>query len=257
MKVDKVLWASSPEYSDFWNVNSMVHNQLLGVECVLLFYGKKSDYNLSEKYGTVIECEFESPENQIPQLVWNKWQYTSREPETTWLIGDIDQIPLQKFHFIDQVKDVPDDYYVHLAEDAFTLDWRFSRERLVGHYHVAKGKVFSEALNLSEKTLTEHVDTMVETAKSENKPIWAYEEWYTADLIKKNNYIEQFQGFNRPFERKICRSTECSYDPDLVGNNHYVDIHCPRPYSAHSGLINYIIDQFWQISTNHKHLLSK
>lgn len=250
MKIDKVLWASSPEYSDFWNINSMIHNKLLGLDCVLLFYGKKKDYDLSEKYGTIIECDFEHSDNKLPQLVWNKWQHTASEPETTWLIGDIDQIPLQKFHFIDQIKYVTDDFYVHLAEDAFTTDWKFTRERLVGHYHVAKGKVFSEALDLKSKTLLDHVKTMLKTSKLENKPIWAYEEWYTADLIKKNKYLNKFKGFNRPFERKICRSTGCRHDESLINHNYYVDIHCPRPYNSHSKIVNSILDKFWGINSH-------
>ena len=33
------------------------------------------------------------------QLIFNKWYYTQNEPETTWLVGDIDLLPLQKsFH---------------------------------------------------------------------------------------------------------------------------------------------------------------
>tara|TARA_B100001939_G_scaffold319933_1_gene308416 strand:- start:8162 stop:8920 length:759 start_codon:yes stop_codon:yes gene_type:complete len=248
MKIDKVLWASSPEYSDFWNINSMIHNKLLGLDCVLLFYGKKKDYDLNEKYGTIVECEFESPDNKIPQLIWNKWQHTASEPETTWLIGDIDQIPLQKFHFTDQVKEVPENFYVHLAEDAFTTDWKFRKERLVGHYHVAKGKVFSEALDLNQKTLIEHVQTIILNSASENEPIWAYEEWYIPQLIKKNKYVDKFKGFSRPFKRKICRSTGCRYDKSLIDNNYYVDIHCPRPYSSHSEFINNLIKKFWKIN---------
>lgn len=259
MKIDKVIWASSAQYSDFWNINSFIHKEFLGLDCVLLLYGKKNDLNLSEDYGEIIECETDPilphagvmPANLVPQLIFNKWHYTKNEPDTTWLIGDIDQIPLQKEHFIDQLHHVSDSTYVHLAEEAgncFTPDWKYKRERLVGHYHVAKGKVFSEALNLNGKTLLEHAKTILSQSKLEEKPTWAYEEWYTADLIKQNRYMNRFRGFNRPRNRKICRSDGCSYDQNLVDMdmNHYVDIHCPRPYNLNSELINNILTKFWK-----------
>ncbi len=244
MKINKVLWSSSIEYCDFWNVNSMIHNKFLGLDCVLLLYGKKSECDVSEEYGQVIECEFEEGAPDIPQLIFNKWHYTKNEPETTWLIGDIDQIPLQKEHFIDNIKNVPEDHYVHLAEDAFTVNWKTERERLVGHYHAAKGKVFNEALDLNV-SLIDHVKNMVSFSEKEKKSIWAYEEWYTADLIKHCNYLSKFTGFNRPSERKICRSKNCSYDPSLGAKSKYVDIHCPRPFKKNEKQIKEILRHFW------------
>ena len=152
MKVDKVIWSSSAEYSDFWNINSLIHNKFLGLDCVLLLYGKKKELGLSEEFGKIIELDFEEGAPHIPQLVFNKWHYTKNEPETTWLVGDIDQIPLQKNHFINIVKDVPEDSYAHLAEDACRNAgapyWKETKGPIVGHYHIAKGKTFDKTFLL-------------------------------------------------------------------------------------------------------------
>ena len=32
MKIDKVIWSASEEYSDFWNINSKLHNKYLGMD---------------------------------------------------------------------------------------------------------------------------------------------------------------------------------------------------------------------------------
>jgi hypothetical protein len=222
----------------------MVHNKFLGLDCVLLLYGKKSECNVSEEYGQVVECEFEEGVPDIPQLVFNKWHYTRNEPETTWLIGDIDQIPLQKEHFVDSIKNVPEDHYVHLAEDAFTVNWKTKRERLVGHYHVAKGKVFNEALDLNV-SLVDHVKNMVFGSQKEKKSIWAYEEWYTADLIKANNYLNKFTGVSRSPRMKIDRQFNCSFDSSPSNKNNYVDIHCPRPFKKNKAQIEEVLSHFW------------
>ena len=245
MKIDKVLWSSSVEFSDFWNVNSMIHNKFLGLECILLLHGKRDQCDVSEKYGKVIEFEFGEGRNALSELCFNKFHYTQNEPETTWLVGDMDQIPLQQNHFINLVKDVPEDFYVHLAEDAICSlgekDWKKERGALVGHYHVAKGKVFKEALSLSN-SLQSDVAKMLDKADKDNMKIWAFEEFHTADLIKENNYLDKFTGFSRPHVRKICRSHGCRFDPDTD----YVDIHCPRPFSSHKEQIHAILKTFWE-----------
>ena len=251
MKIDKVIWSSSVEYSDFWNINSLIHNKFLGLDCVLLLYGKKKDLGLSEEFGEIIELDFDENAPKIPQLIFNKWHYTKNEPETTWLIGDIDQIPLQKQFFIDKIGGVPEDSYCHLSENECQMSgapcWKSSRGPLVGHYHVAKGKIFNEVLNL-DVSLVDHTNTLVGNSKKDKQPVWAYEEWYTADLIKASKV--KFYAFKRKghgnLGNKICRSTNSSYNPELLKSKiYYEDYHCPRPYEDHKSQINEILKIAW------------
>ena len=238
MKIDKAIWTSSVEYSDFWNINSYLYNKYLGMDCVLLLYGNKDECDVSEEYGQVIEVPFVDGLDQIPQLVFNKWYYTKNEPDTTWLIGDIDQLPLQKSHFVDQIADIPDDHYVHLAEDAgkhLGLDF------LVGHYHVGKGSTMCEALEL-DKPFEFHVQNLINEANSKNRPVWAYEEPYTTNMIRKN-YSDRFTGVSRVNDRKICRSNNCQFNPNI--KDYYVDFHCPRPFKDNSRQIMEVLEFFW------------
>jgi hypothetical protein len=222
MKIDKAIWASSVEYSDFWNVNSYLHNKYLGMDCVLLLYGNKDECDVSEEYGKVIEVPFVDGLDEIPQLIF----------------GDIDQLPLQKAHFVDKIADIPDDHYVHLAEDAgkhLGLDF------LVGHYHVGKGSTICKALEL-DKPFEFHVENLINEAKSKNRPVWAYEEPYTTNMIRKN-YSDRFTGVSRLSDRKICRSNNCQFNPNL--KNNYVDFHCPRPFKDNSRQIMEVLEFFW------------
>jgi len=250
MKIDKVIWSSSAEYSDFWNINSLIHKKFLGLDCVLLLYGKKDELGLSEEFGKIIEFDFDENAPEIPQLVFNKWHYTRNEPETTWLIGDIDQIPLQKEFFIDMAKDVPEDSYCHLSENECQMagapSWKEARGPIVGHYHAAKGKTFDKTFDLS-KSLVEHTNTLVENSKKDKEPVWAYEEWYTADLIRESEV--DFHGFKRggggSLGNKICRSTNSSYNLNLLQLKKYADYHCPRPYKKYKSQIDEILKIAW------------
>ena len=168
MKIDNVIFSTSEEYSKFWNIQSKIYKTALGIEPICILYGNKSNTDMSEEYGTVIEREFIENLPKVLQLTWSKFDYTKTDPEKTWMIGDIDLIPLRKEYFAtDDLINIPDDNYAHLncaalsvvrskpkgEKDLFLKEgppvyWRIrdgSRDRgadLPAHYHVAKGKAF-------------------------------------------------------------------------------------------------------------------
>lgn len=165
MKIDKILFSCSepPEYSQFWNVQSRAWSKM-GIEPVCLLYGKKANTDMSTDHGQIIEVE---PYPDLPwslQMTWQKFDMPRHEPDTTWIIGDIDLVPLQTHHFTTLIADIPDTAYVHLnaggisqprigIHDGFLRDGsqRHAKDRgvcgggadLPGHYHVAKGHMFN------------------------------------------------------------------------------------------------------------------
>ena len=197
------------------------------------------------------------------------------------MIGDIDQIPLQREHFIDNLSDVKEDHYVHLAEnhieqlsDVPVGTWRkegsvVDRCYLTAHYHVAKGSTFTKALDLN-LSLETHIEALLDQWRSHRKKIrasyaelqdqrhwgetenkqhgvWAWEEIYTTSLIYKN-YVDKFTGFERsirgPQRRCIDRGIDgCRFDPNQ--KELYVDIHCPVPYEKNKQKIHDILRFFW------------
>ena len=160
MKIDKVIFSSSEEYSDFWNIQSQVVAEGLGIEPVCLLWGKKENTNMHEKFGKIREMEFLPNLPQVLQITWSKFHYVREEPDTTWMIGDIDQIPLQKYWFIDQIADCSKDMYLHLNASGCGQPYRLPKDRweklgsttmvkggidLPGHYHVGTGDTFAKA----------------------------------------------------------------------------------------------------------------
>jgi hypothetical protein len=260
MKIDKVIFTSSVEYSDFWEINSRVFKQYLNIEPLLLIFGSKQ--GLTEEFGQVIEMEFLPGLPKMVQIALWKFYFTKYEPDTTWLIGDIDQIPLQRYHFKGLIQDLPDDSYVHLAQDSCSRRvssneeyWRTGESadgstNLTAHYHVAKGWLFEKFLNL-EVPFETHVRNLVSQRlqimgvsdydvndfESRNH-FWAFEETYTTNMLRWQNVI----GFSK--KNGLCRSN-LSYDDNLLRSNYYPDIHCPRPFSAHKELIESIVRKAW------------
>lgn len=218
MKIDKVLFASSEpeEYSSFWNKQSEIFSKM-GIEPVCLLFGKRSNTNMTEEFGQVIEMETLPDLPWSVQLVWSKFDYPTREPETTWLIGDIDLVPLQRAHFTTKIATVSDEAFVHLnaggisqprigAMDDFLKQGpeRIRKDQgkhggsdLPGHYHVAKGKHFR--IFAQDRSFFDQVKHIVSSmryglgpmgskppAEAKSNPYWHYwcaEENYTSELL--------------------------------------------------------------------------
>jgi hypothetical protein len=243
MKIDKVLFScsASPEYSPFWNIQAKIFATKLGIQPICLLYGKKSEVNMSEEHGQVIEVEHDPSLPWALQLVWSKFDYPTREPDTTWLIGDIDLVPLQRAHFIDKIAGLSDDALVHLnaggisqprvgCADGFL---RYGSQRKVkdaggrggtdipGHYHVGKGKrfeVFTEG-----RAFLDQIRHIVEgdrygmgvmdnypKEKRQTDPYWYYwcaEENYSSERIERAiaagalNFIPVYYNNNNGTDR--------------------------------------------------------
>lgn len=219
MKIDKIIFSSSEEYSGFWNVQSKVWKEHLGIEPVCILYGKKENTNMHEKYGKVIERDFKKDLPKHLQITWSKFDHTKTEPETTWIIGDLDLIPLSKNYFTENIKDHDEDSYLHLNFGGLSITRRgypdaffregsqtHARERngghdrqdgcdLPAHHHVAKGKLFDKIYNLSDPKTLYHIvecnlygmgphanEQPLEDVSSDeaNRYYWCAEEGYTS-----------------------------------------------------------------------------
>lgn len=220
MKIDKVIFScsASTEYSPFWNIQARIFKTKLGIEPICLLYGgKKDEIGMSEEHGQVIEMEADPSLPWSVQMVWSKFDYPTREPETTWLIGDIDLVPLQRAHFTTRIADIPDDAWVHLnaggisqprlgCMDGFLTHGtqRHAKDQgrsggtdLPAHYHVAKGKKFE--LLTGGRPFLDQVRHIVESdrygmgvmdnypkEKRQTDPYWYYwcgEENYSSEIL--------------------------------------------------------------------------
>jgi hypothetical protein len=171
MKIDKIVFSATEKYSPFWNYQSKVWNKL-GVTPVLLLWGEVKNTTVDDTYGEVIEKKYSDDAIKSLQMTWSKFYHTSTEPETTWLIGDIDLFPLQSNYFLSNLKDISNDSYAHLAcrhqtrhEPPAYFDGKGSEltggQNLPAYYHLAKGKIFDSVYKFTSTNFLEYVNTIV------------------------------------------------------------------------------------------------
>lgn len=236
MKIDKIIFSSSEQFSPFWNLQAEVWSNM-GIEPVLLLWGKKSE-RLSERYGKIVEMEYSPDAIKSLQLTWSKVHYTQTEPDTTWIIGDIDLYPLQTRWFTQNIEHIPDTYYAHLAETNMCIGcpntWRThgcgldGGNDLTAYYHVAKGKTFTDVYELDRMSLVENVNHILSfkkygakaqemkdrspievantmgnltTQNHTQEPYWCADENYSSDVLWKvwKAGKVSFDGLKFPF----------------------------------------------------------
>jgi hypothetical protein len=264
MKIDKIIFTSSEEYSSYWNLNSKVCKEFLGIEPVCFLFGKKKNTDMTEQYGKVIEKKFLPTIPKLLQITWYKFFHTMSEPETTWMIGDIDQIPLQKKIFIDDIQHIPDNHYVHLnyayisqltgkPDNAWETIGGNIRDGadLAGHYHVAKGKIFKKCLQF-RSSVEEDIEYIVNTGKyglgiiypgwtpDPEKNYWCAEENYSSDVLFRTIIQEKINPFTGLYynissdtiDRWRMTNNNYLYDLEKLKNHMYINIHCARDYKS-------------------------
>lgn len=284
MKIDKIVFSSSEEFSPFWNLQSFIWKEIFNIEPVCILWGKVKNTDMSDKYGSIVEKEYNPNLIKSFQLTWSKFYHTCSEPEKTWIIGDMDLYPLQKRLFTDVLSNLDDDVYTHLASNVVT-NQRYEDKGgyLPAYFHVAKGSTFTKALSLDSGTFDEQIyniindgrftyknEVSLDTAKNMfNKVIideneyqyWLTDERYTSfkiydshkkGIIKFQTAIEyQIDIYNSNTQTRIDRANfsndqYTNYNQSMLANNQLFDIHCYRPFEKQKKSLYEIIEKCYK-----------
>lgn len=260
MKINKVIFTcdDNPAYAGFWKSISRHFQEKIGLQSHLFLIG--DDPNKLSHYSTVNgQVTFVKKIPNIPSIIqalWGKFYFTKTEPETTWMIGDLDLYPLQRAWFVDQIEKYPDDSYLHLHSNGYSSDWWNDKRGLPGYYHVAKGKIFEKFLEL-RPTFEEDCRFIYESGKyglepshpghqwaHAASPHWRYfcsEEQYSGELLSRHK--DRVISIERNYSLRICRSTNMIYNTFTLQSGKYIDFHAPRPYENHKDAIEFILSK--------------
>lgn len=257
MKIEKVIVScDDSHYQYFWPVIAQVCKKVLHITPVLFMIGDEDsdffhDGNGLVKYVKKIEEIPTSTQGQILRLYG-----TSFFPDETCLISDIDMMLLSRKYFIDDLKQFSDDSYVILTSDGYDLEREecknlFDFQVYPICYHAAKGKIFTEILEIGE-TFEDFANKVV-NLKLKNKKEWYSDEIYLSSMInskydkyefhklirgyKENFYVpDRIEKYNFPVdfrgneEMRLTNLRLGDYDKEKLLNDYYIDCHCVRPY---------------------------
>lgn len=278
MTIDKILFVSDSNlnYLSFWNSISKFYKMYFGITPKLFFIGEKTEENksyLSEEYG---EIEIVKPLDDIPiiiQALWGKFWFAQTEPDTNWLIGDIDLYLLNKKYFEESVACIPNDGYGHINANGYKMGnwWENMMAGIPGYFHCASGRKFKEFLQLSDSfeqdclfilnskkygILNNGLISNIEHAPERVKDKIGYEficceENLSTERLSSRKeevtsitYPDNLIRIETPYAA-VGKSTPSDFNLMSIFNpdykDKYIDFHSPRPYTAFKDQIENII----------------
>jgi hypothetical protein len=213
----------------------------------------------------------------------SKFWHPTTEPDTVWMIGDIDMLPLQTAYFMEGYEKPKHGDYLHLNFSGIFQSLGlhpsvFSQvgssimggADLAGHYHVATGKTFKDTLFdntdlvgvLNDIVFGDKYTNAQEAGDGIHKKFWCAEEKYTSkklwDAMNSDSirFIgKQYHNILNRIDRGFWSSQAKQYGHPYVDINHtalssnkFVDVHCHRPYHEQEKHLTELLTQANMIS---------
>lgn len=229
MKIDKAIMSvnDNPLYTDFWEPVSKVWNKRLGIRPVLIYFGEK---DLSTEWGDVVKVPYVSGVPEHFQTQWARFWYTTQEPETIFVVSDIDMFPMSRRFFVDRLEGFSSEKYIHLNG---------KHRPLPVCYHAAKGKMFKTVLGLAdtfEESCKEVWESDLNMLEHMGFQKWGIDEAYTTKKLLEYNSANLFLTNNGVGPRLDRSMWPIAYDVE-----NYVDCHSLRPYSTYKEEIDKLV----------------
>ena len=248
MRIEYAIHSSDSNsmYLDFWPVVSKIWKLRFGVTPVLVYIDENHDIDIDDTFGEVVKYK---PVDGIPlylQTLWVRYWYPTQKPNNICILSDIDMLPLSKPYFVDQIENIPNDFYVHLnscIQDYGTLP---------SCYHVAKGSKYKEVLQLHD-SWEDSINHLHSLNKGHDpggdefaggKDSWFADETYATEKVVEYCMKNKNEGtalILRNGYRRIDRSS-WSYDINLLMEDYYHDSHSIRPYKEHKEEIDKLVN---------------
>lgn len=251
MKINYAIHSSDSNnfYLDFWPLVSKVWKLKFNIEPILIYIDKNQNLEIDETYGTVIRMkEIDGIPNYLQNL-WVRYWYPVNFLNEVSIISDIDMFPISKEYFIDSIKEIDDDKYVHLNPIINTLP---HPESLASCYHLAKGYKFKEVLDLAdtwESSIWElynsglGCDHGIHGEHLIGKDRWAADERFATRKINEYKTQNDIVLLNRRGGHGGYRIDRLDWVYSDENFNDYIDSHSIRPYEVYKNEIDNLVEK--------------
>ena len=181
--LDRVILSSNnnPLYLEFWPYAAKAWTQLIGIRPTLALIADSS-VQVDETLGDVIRFE---PIPGVPtglhaQLI--RLLLPAYFPSDGCILSDIDQLPINKSYFIDQVRDIANNKFIIYNNLAYGPDIK----RFAMCYVAARGSVFKEVFNIPD------ISSIPQIIKS-----WVEKKLgFDTDELLLYNYVTNWQDYS-------------------------------------------------------------
>lgn len=246
--LDRVILVLSDNklYEGFWEYSSKFWKNKFGVKPTLFFYGEPKNIKVDKSCGEVYQLPFVKEVSVNPSrdwaCTWGLFYGASLFNEEICMTCGIDQAPLSNTFFKSINHYNYDlDYVIGLSEAYNNDNW------CVSSHHVAKGKIFKQALNIDDNWEIEVKKVFNNRFKYGQmyggNDFWGLDELYSTEILNKYEHLKKHKGFyNYLYKNRIDRGYNLFIDKDKLANGEYSELHAPRPYSDFDKFLEKIYD---------------
>ena len=228
-KITRVILSANNDsmYLDFWPYTAKAWKQLIGIKPTLALIGDET-VKVDESLGDVIRFK---PIPGVPtglhaQLI--RLLVPAYFPNEYCIISDIDQLPIKKSYFIDQVRSIANDKFIVYN------NWCYGKvRRFPMCYVAAQGKTFRELFRINTE---QDIPKIIKHWASLGKGFNTDELVLYTTLVTWKQYTKRCVKLNDtlgPNDNRRINSKTWEYTPELVRQKYYVDARLLRPYSRY------------------------
>lgn len=242
MKIDYVIVSTDGNvlYDGFSELVKKTWWNLVGVKPIIV---NITDSDYVEEHDTFISVGYKKVDfiNSGFQSQISRLYATSLYRDKSFLISDLDMIPLSKSYFVDNAEKINDNELLIYTADAYGYE---KQKRYPMCYNLAMGSTYHEIMNL-DCSFSEFVHRLnsLKLGWDTDEIFWgecvySFEEKSPERIIKLN------RGFGEGFATKrIDRGcwTHPSNEFSKVSEGFYIDSHLLRPYRSHKKEIDDLV----------------
>jgi hypothetical protein len=245
-KIDRAILVLSdnPLYEGFWEYSSKFWANKFGIKPTLFFYGEEKRIKVDKTIGEVYNLPFVESvcvnPNRDWTCTWGLFYGASMFPDETCITCGLDQAFLSdKFFKEISGYDFEKDYVVGLSDAYNRDDW------LVSSHHVAKGRIFKEALSIDGDWKTEVEKVFSSRHKYGDMygggDFWGLDELYSSEKLTAYPNLKKHKNFFQYLrDNRLDREINLSVNLERLQSGGYSEIHCPRPYKNYSEFLETI-----------------
>jgi hypothetical protein len=235
LKITRVILSANDDstYLDFWPYAAKAWTQLIGVRPTLALIGDEN-VQVDESLGDVIRFK------PIPGVSTGLHAQLIRLllpiyfPNDGCIISDIDQLPIRRSYFIDQVKRIPSDKFIVYNNRCYG---KYAR-RFPMCYVAARGYTFKDLFKIkTEQDIPKRIKQWARLGMGFNTDelvlFFTLMRWdqYRTRCVKLNDTLG-------PRDNRRINRQRWHYIPELVRKHYYIDAHLLRPYKKHKKELN-------------------
>lgn len=235
MKIDYVVVSTdnNPFYDGYWELVKKTWKDVAELKTILVTVGNEDYHEIFDDCELIgykkVEDIPTSFQAQIARLFVTK-TYINK----TFLISDLDMVPLSKSYFIDNAEKADETSLLIYTSDAYGYN---NQKRYPMCYNLAKGKVYNEILDLD----CSFVEFVHRVKTLGFQPLWDSDELYFGKCVyefenkseNKHRLVKLQRGFKDGYATfRIDRDYWGREDFSKIREGYFIDSHLIRPYES-------------------------